>query len=460
MDNTILNIKLKNDSRIIPELARFISDSAYKLGLSKKKTYYLCFVLETVLELRTKDISEANPEIELKVVDNGNYFKFSVIDFGSPYILTDNQKAILKRKLVDRFFFEQNGRNGQCFSFLYYYENKCNTDIQIEDKEELLDEEYTYHLMNNTDEDILEVIKCLYAVYGYEYYHQNLYSVESFKKYLSSGRYTPIVCENAHKQVLSYCALDEAEWFLGVPELSNLITKPLARGKGLASTMFKEAEKIAAKLDYEGIYTSAVAYHPYTQKMANKFAYVPTAIEYSINPKGTGGSTEDRRLDCVIGTKIFNKDKKHDLYIKAECNDMFDSIYKQLALNYEIHNEIKQNNNEESILTYIVDTDTSNCFMKLDVCGKNIAEELKDIINNNEINSLDVITVNLNMNDPNAIDGYEELRQLGFICTGCIPGTKNGDYMLLQSFKVQPEFDKIVLEENYKELAAKIIFNK
>ena len=33
---------------------------------------------------------------------------------------------------------------------------------------------------------------------------------------------------------------------------------------------------------------------------------------------------------------------------------------------------------------------------------------------------------------------------------------KNGDYMLFQSFKVKPEYGKIVLEENYKELQTKL----
>ncbi len=58
--------------------------------------------------------------------------------------------------------------------------------------------------------------------------------------------------------------------------------------------------------------------------------------------------------------------------------------------------------------------------------------------------------------DIGAIDGYKALKQLGFICTGCIPGSKNGDYMLLQKFKDKPAYEKIVLEDNYQKLADKI----
>lgn len=452
MDNTILKLSIKNDARVIPELARFISDSAKKLGLSNNKAYYLCFVVETVLELRTNAIEENNPEINIEVIDNGSYFKFSVTDFGAPYILTKNQQAILKRKLVDKYSFSQNGRKGQSFSFVYYYDAPINNKEIETTQEELLDEEFIFRKVNNNDEDILEAVKCLYASYGYEYYHQNLYSVDSFKKYIKSGRYIPIIGENKHKQKMCYCALDENEWFKGVPELSNLVTKPIARGKNLASRIFLETENIAKKENYEGVHVSAVAYHPYTQKMCNKLNYTASAIEYSINPAGTGGYDSDRRLDCVIGIKVFNKQRKHDLYISKECNEAIKYVFDLEELNYEIHNDKQLVNNKVSDLTYVIDTDTSNCFVKLDECGDNIKEELVELINKDEIRNVDVVTINLNMNDTNAIDGYNALRELGFICGGCLVGCSNGDYMLLQSFKVKPQYEKIVLEDNYKEL--------
>lgn len=453
--NSIYELTISNDLNIVPEVANFISESAQKLGLSKRKAYYLCFTVETALELRIKALSNTNEKIKLVASDNGSYFKFSIIDFGSPYVLTSNQKAILKRKLVDKYSFEQNGRKGQCFSFVYKYDSKKPELIYEEVKEEILDKDFKYHRLDTNDEAILSAINCLYDTYGYEYYHQNLYSVESFKKYIKDGRYTPIIGENNHHQVMCYCALDENIWFEGVPELANLVTKPLARGLGLASSIFKEAEEIAKEMNYEGVHVSAVAYHPYTQRMCNKYNYTPCAIEYSINPKGTGGITEDRRLDCVIGVKVFNKTKEHKLYLDSECNDMFNLIFKNESLNYEIINNDETYSNE-SVLSYVVDTDTSNCFMKIDECGKDISDNLKQIIQSDEVKECDVITVNLNINNPSSIVGQKLLRELGFICVGVIPGSVNGDYMLLQSFKIKPEFEKIVVEDNYKLLVNEV----
>lgn len=455
MENKIINLDIKRDPRIIPELSQFVSDTAKKLGLSKRKAYYLCFVLETALELRMNDINDDNSIVSIDVFDNGNYFKFSLTDFGNPYILTKNQQEILKRNIVDKFSFEQNGRKGQCFSFSYYYDAQPKQEI-IVNKEELLDDDFSFRKLNNDDEDILSAIKCLYASYGFEYFHQNLYSVENFKKYFRSGRYIPIIGENKHLQKMCYCALDENVWFEGVPELSNLVTNPIVRGKGLASRIFEQTEVIAKGEGYEGVHVSAVAYHPYTQKMCNKFKYTPSAIEYSINPIGTIGCNEDRRSDCVIGIKVFNKTKKHELYLDKECNEVISSIFDQEKLNYEIHNDINSNNIEISDLAYVIDIDTKNCFVKLDTCGKNIEHELADILGKQEIQNMDVITVNLNMNDSSATQGYLALKENGFICGGCIMGPKNGDYLLMQKFKVTPEFDKIVLEDNYKKLQIKL----
>ena len=310
------------------------------------------------------EFEKDNPEIKIKVEDNGSYFTFSVTDLGSPYILSNNQRNILKRKLVDRYSFEQSGRKGQTFSFSFKYDKPIDEKV-VTKQEELLDEDFSFRRVNNNDEDILKVINCLYATYGYDYYHQHLYSVDNFKKYMNSGRYVPILGENKHGQAMSYCALDENVWFLSVPEFSNLVTSPIARGKGIATKIFKETERIAEELNYEGIHVSAVAYHPYTQKMCNKLGYVPCAIEYSINPKGTGGYDDTRRLDCVIGVKVFNKTRMHDLYLDKECNEMYSSIFDELNLNYEIHNDINDSV-EDSILTYVVDTDTSNSFVKID----------------------------------------------------------------------------------------------
>jgi len=455
MANTLFEINLKNDPRIIPELATFISSSAAKLGLSAKKVRFLCFTMETVLEYRMADLSDENSEIKVSVEDDGRYFKFAVTDLGNPYILTKNQQAILQRKLVDRYLFEQNGRKGQCFSFMYKYDSINSKTIIKVDKQELLDEDFTYRKVKNNDEDILSAIKCLFDTYGYEYYHQHLYSADNFRKCLDSGHYVPIMGINKHNQTMCYCALDENTWFMGVPEFSNLVTNPIARGKGLATQIFMQTEKIAKELDYEGIHVSAVAYHPYTQKMCNKLGYTPSAIEYEINPPGTGGYDDTRRLECVIGVKIFNKQRKHNLYLKQECNEMFKMVFDNENLNYEIIN--KDTNDEyENILTYVVDTDTSNCFVKIDECGKDIHEELSKTLSNEEIKNVDAITVNLNMNNPSSIRGYEALRQLGFICTGCIPGPLTGDYMLLQAFKVPPEYEKIVVEDNYRELVNQV----
>ena len=452
MSNTLFEIKLRNEKRLIPNISHFVAESASKLGLSKKKAMFLCFTLETLLELRTNEISEENPEIKIHVEDNGYLLTISETDLGAPYILTKNQQAILKNGLVDKFYFEQHGRKGQCFSFIYKYEAIIDDELVKPKEETLLDTTFSFRRVKNEDEDILEAVKCLYASYGYDYYHQNLYSVASFKKYMQSGNYVPIIGENAHHQIVCYCALDENDWFKGAPELSNLVTKPLARGYHLATEIFLEAENTAREMKYEGIHVSAVAYHPYTQRMCNKYNYTPCAIEYSINPAGTGGYDKDRRLDCVIGIKILNKTKKHELYIDESCNEMIKSIFDKESLNYEIHNYIKSENFEND-LTCFVDTDTNNCFIKIDEYGSQFKEDVLKSLNDKDVRLMDVITINVNINKACAIEEYRILKELGFICVGVLPGCENGDYLLLQAFKVDPAYDKIVLEPNYQKLA-------
>jgi len=455
MSSTVYELKLNNDRRLIPETAAFISSSASKLGLSERKVRFLCFTLETVLDYRTAAIDDKNTEINISVEDTGSYFKFSVTDFGRPYILNENQQKILRRKLVDKYSFQQMGRKGQCFSFLYKYDGVVPETNREVKEEVLLDDKFSFRAVQNTDEDVLEAVNCLYDSYGYDYYHQHLYSVESFRKYMENGRYVPIMAVNEHGQVMCYCALDENTWFLGVPEFANLVTKPIARGKGLANLSLDETERIAKEKGYEGIHVSAVAYHPYTQKLCNKHNYVPTAVEYSINPAGTGGYDADRRLDCVIAAKIFNKEKEHVLYLDAICNKLFGNIFDELGLNYRIENEIV-GPLEESLIEYVVDTDTSNCFVKIDQCSMEIENELKAIFSSEEVASADVVTVNLNMNNKSAVLGFNALRHLGYICTGCIPGCINGDFMLFQHFRIKPEFDKIVVEPNYEKLIEEV----
>ena len=99
MKQIYFQLKIVSMDVNIPQLAQFTADMCRPLSISEKKAMYLCFVVETALEMRMKQLGPDNPYIEIEVAKDRDVIYVSVKDKGLPYVLTDNQRRIIETAL-------------------------------------------------------------------------------------------------------------------------------------------------------------------------------------------------------------------------------------------------------------------------------------------------------------------------------------------------------------------------
>ncbi|MDO4538804.1 MAG: hypothetical protein Q4B54_11640, partial [Coriobacteriales bacterium] len=159
----MLQITMPCDRLLVTDTANYLLQLATTYGLPQSDANAFLFLLESIIELRTLEPSEKDPVLTIDVELKRGRFVVSVTDKGLPYMLTDNQKKILKAGHVDRFRFEQLGVGGQRITLEFRLgTNNVEPQIPEPQMEELLDRNFSCRLTRDIDQDIVEVIRCIY----------------------------------------------------------------------------------------------------------------------------------------------------------------------------------------------------------------------------------------------------------------------------------------------------------
>ena len=449
------------DIRLVPGTALWLSDVAEKYGVSAGHAASLCFVVENTLERRVRDPSREVRAFIVTVEDHAKTVSVSITDKGEPYVLSEKQREILRAGLVRSFSFEQLAIDGQCLRFDAEKEAGAETEpITPKAQEEtLLDTDIRCRLTGTDDEDILQAIRVIYSNYGFCYVHQDIYRHEHFRAALLSGKYVSILAENAHGQAIGHLALDEHEWFPGIPELCNLVVKGFARGLKASGLLVAAGLEAGRSKQFEGLYGMPVVHHSVSQKLLNRHGFTACGFYFHFAPSSVNGPEEDdgNRLDTAICVDILNREKMHALYLPAECADFVCGVFEAESAAYELLSE-GESPRSETVLSYRLDTVNKSLELRVDNVGRDFAGSLAALEVSEDVDMTEVVMIYLNMNDPGCPAAYRYYRERGCIFTGCLPGSSSGDYLPMQHLKSAPIVqEKMVLEPNYREMLDRLL---
>ena len=457
----MIKLELPYDSRLIPGTAYWLSGLAEKCGVNTKRANTLCFVVETTLEKRVKQPCEGIPVFTITLEEHGDSISVSITDKGLPYVLTGKQREMLQAGLVSSFSFEQLAIDGQRLRFDVEKEPGAEPEPPAAEtaEETLQDTDVRCRLTGMDDEDILRAIRVMYSTYGFRYIHQDIYRHDHFRAALQSGKYISILAENAHGQTVGHVALEEHDWFPGIPEVCNLVVKDFARGVGASGILVAATLEAGASKSFEGIYGMPVVHHPISQKLFNKHGFTPCGFFFHVAPSSINGPENDdgNRVDAALCISILNKDKPHALYLPAECEDFVRGVFEKEAAVYEVLPE-GESLQPETVLSYRIDTVNKVMEARIDNAGRDLAGNIAAREMPEGFDIAEVVMVYLSMNDPACPAAYRYFRERGFIFAGCLPGSSAGDYLLLQNLRGAPVIrEKKVLEANYQEMLDRLL---
>ena len=83
--------------------------------------------------------------------------------------------------------------------------------------------------------------------------------------------------------------------------------------------------------------------------------------------------------------------------------------------------------------------------------GQNIVEEVKHVLKQLCLKQFDLILIYLNMMDPGTFYLTQEFEKLGFFFSGILPGTSNGETLILQYLNnVLIDYEQIKLDSEMR----------
>ena len=309
-----------------------------------------------------------------------------------------------------------------------------------------------------TQEDIIEAIRCIYSEYGYSYSYEKLYYVDSFKRALENRELMAFLAVNEHGQTAGHFALSFSEQFRNMPEIASTVIRREFRGLGLIDRFIEYCLEVAKKNNFRAVMSQPVAFHPKAQKALLKAGFTASSLLLSYISSGLESEYNENkeRLDVCACVKIIDATAYSKIYPPKELTGFLKKIYDRLDWQYEFcddrrlsdSTQISIENHEQLKVTKMILRETADDLEMI----------LKEAIQNTIKNKNEMMELVISLNSVSAEYGYQIAKKCGFALSGVIPGSANGDYLIMQMLAGEEiKYDKLVLAGEFEELKEDIL---
>lgn len=403
-------------------------------------------------------ISRKHGEIEISVEDQGLPFDFSNS--------TNSENAgigiLLMKAFADEVQFVNLGRKGKSIKFIKYLKYKNIVDYPVGTKPESTEiapknTPLDFRMMKTSDS--VSVARCMYRSYGYTYGNEFIYFPEKVKEMLESGLLHSCVVLNPENEIIGHLALmlDNTEAKVG--ETGMAIVDPRFRGRGLFKKMKLFMADYAKAKGMYGIYSEAVAVHPYTQKGnislgANETGFLIAFTPASMHFKKIDKQERLKRQTTVLFYYKIAKEPQRDVYPPFHHKSMIAKIFTKNNLSRKLC-DVQKDKWKDYIIdkTQIVakiQKEPARAFLKILEYGNDFSDMLKYRLKALCIKKIDCIYIDLPLSNPVTQVFCAKIEKLGFFFAGIIPELFNGDYLRLQYLNnVDPNLDNVCIASDF-----------
>lgn len=462
----------------LPAVIDFVRYISSKLGLDDKDVKRLELVVEEAClnviehafdsdEVGTFDviILRKPGKIVVAVEDQGLPFDFKKFKTGKESGLG----MVLMRAFADEIHFINLGHRGKRVELIKLLPYKdIETYISEEEKEKaislpLVPKDILLNIRLMTQDDSVSMSRCIYRSYGYSYGWDFIYYPERVKELLQSGLLTSCVTLNPGEEIVGHFAMMVDHKDSQVGETGMAVVDPRYRGRGLFKQMKEFMVEYAKEKGMYGIYSEAVAVHPYSQKGNISIGAHETGLLLGLVPatmffKKIQKEHKKKRQSAVLFYLKIKDGPIQDVYPPFHHSSMIRSIYEKNNLKRNIkdtsklieHTELPQN----AQIDVKVHTDQNSAFMRITQYGKDIEDLARFRLKELCLRRIDCIYLDLPLTHPATQKFCASLEMLGFFFGGVIPEMFNGDVLRLQYLNnVDIDLNSIVVVSDFgKEL--------
>lgn len=309
-----------------------------------------------------------------------------------------------------------------------------------------------------TREDIIEAIRCIYSEYGYSYSYEKLYYVDSFKRALENGELQSFLAVNDHGQTAGHFALAFSEQFQDMPELSTIVIRREFRGLGLLNRFCDFCVEIAKEKNLRALMSQPVAYHAMTQKSVLRSGFTATSLllSYLGSALESEYNTNNERMDLCACVKIIDPNAFSKIYPPKDLTGFLKKIYDRLTWQYEFCDDRQLSDSTQISIENYEPLKVTKLILR--EAADDLEEILRETIQNTIKNKNEMMELVICLNSPGAEYGYQVAKKCGFAVSGVIPGSTNGDYLIMQMLVGDElKYDQLVLAGEFEEMKEDIL---
>lgn len=468
----LASLEITNNKAFIFPVLSFIDSVAQRhTSIDISRYNQIRLIAGEVLKQR---IEKAYPgsvgEIFVELFIENEFFEISIRDKGEPGWqdfsfdkkgIEENSKDLrnfMISRLVDEIGMEKLGNKGQRI----FIRKKILNHIEFKKPEPY---EETVALDTNitirpvmTEEDAVEAIRCIYAEYGYSYSYERLYYVNSFMELVKNKEIMSFLAVNDHGQTAGHFILAFSDLYKNMPEVSTVVVKKEFRGLGLFAKFMNYCEKVGKEQGFRALMGQPVTYHPMSQKAFLRAGYTATSLLMSyINPEIESEYNKDgERLGLSVSVKMLDENAYSKLFAPKEISGFVDKIYSRLGMKYDLYTD----GEKDDFTEMSVETNTTLKMSKIIVrnAGDGLENEFRQAIMDSIKQKNDMIELVINLNSSSCPYAYEIAKKCDFLLSGIIPGSENGDYIIMQMLLGDKmKYDNLVLVGEFEELRNDIV---
>ncbi len=379
--------------------------------------------------------SEREFDIILNIYLDDGKLHVELCDTGIPYDLSTTEEAGKIINITDSYKVENLGRNGRCQSMVYTLKGDivCPEQENLDDEDSLTGVEL--RLRDAVEGDYIEVSRAYYREMGFSYMRDAAYKREAFAELINSELNHGLVAETLDGRFAGFHMLLGWTEIPGVYEGGMAITTPLIRKCGAFAKLMEANNAYFDQVIAHGVQISqATTVHEITQKTRLKYGYTPCGFlfnGFSSESYKTSFKEISSRQSYANSCHVIDHSHK-DIYVPAEVTHVLDVIYEGEKLPRTYHTESLPIKNDKTILEHHPSIDST-----INLIVSSVGKDYKDVINN--IKHLiayyhaEDCQLYMRIDDPGAVDCYEELKNMNFRFTGLLPNTDYGDMLMMSN---------------------------
>lgn len=455
----IAQLKVSTELYHIPPIQHYIIELAKRFNFHEEKLYSLQLLFEEVFSHIVKRAFNMSPagEIDISIYITPAEFQLRFHHLGLPYgydfeenIEEEDLISLrLIRSLSSRYSMSQNGKRGQVVE-IYFAVNtpflkelESNEAKAVHQELPLATDDVELRQIERTE--MKKLIQCLYQVFGFTYSADSVYSPEVMLRRIEENVYRGFVAVNTQGKIVAHTGMMKSSPQDTICESGMAFVSPQYTKRGIFTSLKKRLIEAAQEEGLRGVFSSAVAGHPYTQHANLKMGCIETGLEINYVPDNQKSVIEregDVERQTVVNYFIPTTHQRPvEVYIPAQHQQIAQETYKALGLERTII-EAKEYGVErvETKLNIQHKVEWNQTHISIEVAGEDLYSELKKIINRSIVVGVQVFYASLSLKDKNIAYIVDKFEKVGFFYSGIMPYEKDDCDTIRMQYVVTDHF--------------------